>query len=98
MTMRDDFGDELGTDQPGPADDDDLHDDLSFVDLLLAGEELTRKTVARTGRSHPWNSPSPAPREPTGVPRTRRRVRGTRGGLAGHEAGSRDTRRARGTR
>jgi hypothetical protein len=86
-------------DQTGPADDGDLHDDLSFapvarlalqegehvdvdlvlmrrgdvvrrgrvvdvlgvrtvlIDLLLAGEELTRKRSPAGRRSYPWNFP-----------------------------------------
>src|SRR5215469_394910 len=41
--MRDEFGDDLGTDQPGPADNDDLHDDLLLrVVARLAVQENGR--------------------------------------------------------
>jgi hypothetical protein len=31
VTVRGEFSDDLGADQPGPADDDDLHDDLLLL-------------------------------------------------------------------
>ena len=44
MTVRGEFGDDLGADQPGPANDNDLHDDLSFVSVarpaLQEGEHV----------------------------------------------------------
>src|SRR5215831_13485372 len=57
MTVRDELGDELGTDQPGPADNDDLHDDLSFVPvarLALQESEYVGVDVVlmRCGHAH----------------------------------------------
>src|SRR5262249_10089085 len=53
--------DELGPDQPGPADDDDLHDDLSFVsgrdESLQAGG--VQNAPGQAPRSAPYRHAGP---------------------------------------
>src|SRR5262249_61925040 len=52
MPAREVLGEELGPDQPGPADDDDLHESAP------CGRGIDKNTVTRPRRrSHPWNSP-----------------------------------------